>query len=192
MVDIPPPKNLPNTDITTHYAFVGDAAFPLTLYMLRPYAKDNLTDGQRIFNYRLSRARRVIENTFGILTARWQILVHTICLNTENAIAVIKALICLHNFIMITDEEMSMPNARLYCPPNFVDSMDNENGEWRNMRKDNVTFVDITRLGSNNASERAKTQRTILKNYFLSPIGEAQAPWQYNSAFRGININLPE
>jgi len=61
---------LPNTNITTHYAFVGDEAFPLKLYMLRPYSRDNLTDAQRIFNYRLSRARRVIENAFGILTVR--------------------------------------------------------------------------------------------------------------------------
>ncbi|XP_011858922.1 PREDICTED: uncharacterized protein LOC105556438 [Vollenhovia emeryi] len=43
LVDIPPPKNLPNTNIITHYAFVGDEAFPLKLYMLRPYSKDNLT-----------------------------------------------------------------------------------------------------------------------------------------------------
>ncbi|TGZ47096.1 hypothetical protein DBV15_12172, partial [Temnothorax longispinosus] len=56
-------------------------------------------------------------------------------------------------------EEISMLNARLYCPPNFVNSMDEENGEW---------------------------------HYFLSSIGEAQAPWQYNYVFRGININLPE
>jgi len=129
LVDIPPSKNLPNTNIATHYAFVGDEAFPLKLYMLRPYSRDNLTDAQRIFNYRLSRARRVIENAFGILTVRWQILLNTICLNPENTIAIVKAVICLHNFIMITDEEMSMSNARLYCPPNFVDRMDEENGE---------------------------------------------------------------
>jgi len=118
---------LPNTNIITHYAFVGDEAFPLKLYMLRPYSRDNLTDAQRIFNYHLSHARRVI--AFGILTIRWQILLNTICLNPENIIAVVKAVICLHNFIMITDEEMNMPNVRLYCPPNFVDRMDEENGE---------------------------------------------------------------
>jgi len=141
-------------------------AFPLKLYMLRPYSRDNLTDVQCIFNYRLSRARRVIRNAFGILTVRWQILLNIICLNPENTIAIVKAVICLHNFIMITDEEMSMPNALLYCPPNFVNRMDEENGDWRNIRRDNVAFVDITRLGSNNASQRAIEQRNILKDYF--------------------------
>lgn len=182
---------MPHTDIKTHYAFVSDEAFPLKLYMLRPYARDHLTDEQRIFNYRLSRARRVIENTFGILTVRWQILLNTICLNPENVTAIVKALVCLYNYIMITNEEISMPSARLYCPLNFVDSMDEDNGEWRNIRG-NVSLDDITRLGSNNASRRATEQRNILKNYFLSPIGEAQVPWQYNNAFKGININLPE
>ena len=39
--------------------------------MQRPYPGRGISESQRVFNYRLSRARRVIDNAFGILTARY-------------------------------------------------------------------------------------------------------------------------
>ncbi|KYN50486.1 hypothetical protein ALC57_00124 [Trachymyrmex cornetzi] len=38
---------------------------------------------------------------------------------------------------------------------------------------------------------RAKEMRNTLKKYFVSPIGEAHAPWQYEYIFRGAIINPP-
>ena len=38
------------------YFLVGDEIFPLTTWLMRPYP-GNLTEPQRVFNYRLSRAR---------------------------------------------------------------------------------------------------------------------------------------
>jgi hypothetical protein len=54
--------------------FVGDHAFPLRRHLLKPYGYNNLTIKQRIFNYRLSRARQIAENAFGILASRLRIL----------------------------------------------------------------------------------------------------------------------
>lgn len=45
--------------------FVGDDAFPLKHYLLKPYSKNSLTVQENIFNYRLSRAIRIVENCFG-------------------------------------------------------------------------------------------------------------------------------
>lgn len=71
-LNAPPPSSLSGTDIMMPYFLVGDEIFPLRHNLMRPYSKRNrLTETQRIYNYRHSRARRVIENAFGILTTRY-------------------------------------------------------------------------------------------------------------------------
>ena len=72
---IPPPRQLPlvnedfyNTEecIPLPFVFVGDDAFQLTESCMKTYGRKNMADDQRIFDYRLSRRRRVTENAFGI------------------------------------------------------------------------------------------------------------------------------
>lgn len=53
---------LPNTNIIMSYAFVGEEAYPLRNDLLKPYPHRQLQPEQHIFNYRLSRARRVVES----------------------------------------------------------------------------------------------------------------------------------
>ena len=67
-VNLPDPVTLPNDDAGSRfpYFFIGDKAFPLRPYLLRPYSDRALDcDAKKLFNYRLSRARRVAENSFG-------------------------------------------------------------------------------------------------------------------------------
>lgn len=56
------------TNLTLAQVFVGDAAFPLDAAF--PYSGRGLDLEKATFHYRLSRARRVVENTFVILAAR--------------------------------------------------------------------------------------------------------------------------
>ena len=55
------------------YVLVADDAFGLKTYLMKPYSNHNSQLDQQSFNNRLSRARRVIENTFGIATTRFRI-----------------------------------------------------------------------------------------------------------------------
>lgn len=66
--------------------------------ILKPY-KILQTDKQRIFNYRLSRARRVIENSFGLLSFKWRIFKSTIKADTSLVESIIESCVCLHNWL---------------------------------------------------------------------------------------------
>jgi len=51
------------------------------------------------FNKRFCRARRVVENVFGILKQKWRIFLRPIESNVQTTVYVVKATCCLHNFI---------------------------------------------------------------------------------------------
>lgn len=73
-LQLPPPtpvRGIPNMALP--YFVVGDDAFPLGPTLLKPYAKRDMTYEQRSYNYRLSRARRLSENGFGILSNRFRV-----------------------------------------------------------------------------------------------------------------------
>ena len=54
------------------YFLVDDEIFPQKTWLMCPYPGRELPDEEKsVYNYRLSRARRTIENAFGILAARW-------------------------------------------------------------------------------------------------------------------------
>lgn len=105
-MNVPLPAPIKENGVDFPYCIVGDEAFPLKPYLLRPYpGKTGCSKEQRVFNYRLSRARRTIENAFGILANRWQIFRKAIRSNTENTIKIVKAAVCLHNWLRMSDLE---------------------------------------------------------------------------------------
>lgn len=76
MLDIPEAKFLPESELEVPHFLVGDEIFPLKNWLMRLHSgKALINEERKFFNYRLSRARRTIENTFGILVARFSILV---------------------------------------------------------------------------------------------------------------------
>ena len=102
--------NIPNGNplFGTHhpvmpYVFVGDEAFSLSQHVLRPYSGKYLAHKKRIFNFRLSRARRYVECSFGILSNKWRILHRPLNGNLDLALSIVKACCSLHNFTLNRD-----------------------------------------------------------------------------------------
>ncbi|KYN11014.1 hypothetical protein ALC57_16832, partial [Trachymyrmex cornetzi] len=186
-VEIPGPCNLPRTAIKTNHVFIGDEIFPLDLHLMKPYSKKELTDNQRIFNYRLSRAPLSIENTFGILCARWQILIAFSARSglhqPGNVEEIIKALVCLHNYIMTMEERLE-PSERRYCAQNLIDreNADHEimEGVWHGMTGAGTLFENIRKMGRNSGTNAAKAQRDVLCEYFVTDVGFSMSPGNMN------------
>lgn len=175
-ISLPSEFYLPHTNVALPFALVGDEGFPLKKYLMRPYARRNLVDNQqRIFNYRLSRARRIIENVFGILVARWQIFQGLICCKLQTAEVIVQAACCLHNFIISTNS-----NNR-YMQEDFIDREDSDGklieGNWRNLISQHPAINRMGRVGANIGSIAAMRQRDTLAQYFVSD--EGSIPWQW-------------
>ncbi|KAM4045383.1 uncharacterized protein ACNLHF_009211 [Anomaloglossus baeobatrachus] len=99
---IPPPVALPGTSgPLAPYVMVADAGFALSKHVMRPYPRRSIDDRKQYFNYRLTKARRYVECSFGILSNKWRIYQTTIQLQPNSVKSVIKATIVFHNFCRI-------------------------------------------------------------------------------------------
>ncbi|XP_057660728.1 uncharacterized protein LOC130896574 [Diorhabda carinulata] len=96
-------------DLPEYGVIIGDNTFPLRTNLMKPYSKIGLSTAEKIFNYRLSRARRVVESTFGTLVWRFRIFSRPIDLAPETIDKVIWAACCLHNKLRKTDPSNYMP-----------------------------------------------------------------------------------
>ena len=112
LLPFPKNKELPGTrSCALPYVLVGDEAFPLLPNLMRPFPSDSLTDEKRIYNYRLSRARRVVENSFGILASRFRCFRRSLIMKPSNAVKVVKASVVLHNFLRKECSTYSTPQS---------------------------------------------------------------------------------
>lgn len=144
------------------FTVVGDSAFPLMTHLMRSYPgkKARGDRAKRVFNYRLSRARRVVESAFGILASRWKVYERPFEIPVYKVDKVVLASVVLHNFLtkpgnigfdMLSDEET-----------------------------DNIVARCFSSLRTSNAqAKRASFAiRDDFKDFFMSPSGDV--PWQWD------------
>ena len=186
-LNIPPPCVVSGSEVELPHVIIGDEAFPMRPYLMRPYpgrGRHILPYSQKVYNYRLSRARRMIENAFGILVARWRIFRAPMNADIENCELYIKAAFVLHNYLRNhIYEKDSTP--RLYIPHDFVDS-DNLDGSvapgsWRREIDGSTGVTDVGRFGANMHATDVAHIRDKFATYFVSPGGAVA--WQHRCAF---------
>ncbi|KAJ8885547.1 hypothetical protein PR048_011745 [Dryococelus australis] len=124
----------------------------------------------------------MVENTFRILYANWHIYRRPILGNNKLVKAIVKATVCLHNSLLIEEENLTL-SERKYVSSMTPDTIDAEGstlpGQWRN----DVTGEDALRnlgptqrLGSNRYSLNATHIREMYTDFFL---GEGQIEQQW-------------
>lgn len=171
---IPPPTNLPNSDIHVPYVIVGDDAFPLQTYLMKPYPGSDLPFEKHIHNYRLSRAQRVSENAFGILSSQFQVFNKPIHTCPDRANVVVQASIVLHNMLHTESRQA-------YSPPELLDQEDIQRrrivkGQWHNQGHNGLGDLQIIpRRPTRGAMDVCNSFCAYFNN-------EGSVPWQSEMA----------
>lgn len=165
---LPPNKCLPGTNTLLPHVIVADEAFPLHENLMRPFPGTQTlgNEDKKIFNYRLSRARRVSENAFGILVQKFRIYQRKLQISPEHLDKVVLATCCLHNFLKDDDSPW----------------VSTEDGQVTN-----DGLVDLPGIGGN-SSRSSIDIREQFKNYFTSDAGSVS--WQTEMVRRGKKHNV--
>lgn len=176
-LNFPPPEPLPLRTRECPYVIIGDDAFALKTNLMKPFPQQNLDIQSRICNYRFSRARRVVENVFGILRNRWGIFGSPISLKPDKVELLTMTAVCLHNWLI------RGVSKSVYVPQSLVDHIEPTGeivpGTWR----DDVTatvcsFLPLQKLAhGNKPSRHAKLVRDEFKEYFYE---EGAVSWQWS------------
>ena len=169
-LQMPQPRRIPGCAGRVPYYFVADDAFRLHFTTMKPYGGHGLTRNEQVFNKRLSRGRRTVENVFGIMAQKFKCLLHCIEHEPFNVEVMVTAMCVLHNFLRNRAPQVYMPQGTL---DEQLDDNDYNPGSWRN----NATLTELKRMSGRNATQYATDMRTRLTNYFVTPQG--QYHWQY-------------
>ncbi|KAK3883774.1 hypothetical protein Pcinc_011899 [Petrolisthes cinctipes] len=147
--------------LSTILMAVADASYRFIFHEVGVYGRENDASvfAQSAFGKALEDVpgRRVVENAFGIMVAKWRILRQPVIAKREKVDVIVKAIGVLHNFMR--EREGSELD---YSMGGNSNGLDNVRG----------------RLGANMYSNAAQNVRETFAEYFVSPQGSL--PFQYN------------
>eukprot|EP00794_Sanderia_malayensis_P005742 gene5742-biopygen4655 len=133
---------------------LGDSAFPFESFLMKPYTNAVLSKKERYFNYRLSRARMVVEGAFGQLKGRWRFLLRkSESYPYETKIATLACLV-LHNICLDCGDTL---------PAKLDLSTDPTTGQRRNREtiKDLLLMTTSRKIFDGHENKAAKIRKTL-------------------------------
>ncbi|XP_061716935.1 uncharacterized protein LOC133524806 [Cydia pomonella] len=153
------------------YVFVADDAFPLRKDMIKPFRQNDLDSRiKKIYNYQTSRARRIVENAFGIIAARFRIYRTQMNLSPETIGSVVRATCALHNYL--TSSSLSYASSECFDIENFEEGTITSGLTTRAS-----TLEPLQRTIQGRAPQIANQIRSQFMTYFVS---EGKVPWHDN------------
>lgn len=156
-------------------ANVGDEAFPLKSFLMKPYPSRKLDQNKRIFNCQISRARRFVENVFGILTCRSRVFKQAIPLEPEKVERIVLACCALDNFLR------TKKSSTEYLAPGMLDE-DIENGSvnfgsWR--QEIGNDLPGLTQQSGNRSSNNVREIRVLRLFLYFNTNGQVSWQWDF-------------
>jgi hypothetical protein len=163
-LNLPPSQPLPGRHLEVPFVIVGDDAFPLKQYLMKPFPTRQLDFEKRVYNYRLSRARRIVGNAFGILSSRFGIFQKPLPFHPDKVTVFVLASCALHNYLR------SQTSARQIYSPDELE---------RGCGAENVAncLRNISQQGVNKSNADARTVREEYCDYFNT---NGSVEWQWD------------
>ncbi|KAJ8869267.1 hypothetical protein PR048_030839 [Dryococelus australis] len=150
--------NFQNQDLSSQqqpgrvpYVIIGDEGSGRSQFVLRPYGGRFLTVEKKVFNYRLTRARRYVECCFGIFSDKWIKFHRALSVEPYLTESIIKSCCHLDNFVRERDGVK------------FEDTLTARG------------FAEGMPVDNSNTDNNARCTRAIVTDYFLN---EGALEWQ--------------
>jgi hypothetical protein len=165
---LPQPVPLNGREKSVSYFFIGDKAFPLSENLMKVYPGQHPKGSkERVFNYRICRARRNVENVFGLASSVFRVLRKPMLLEPEKAQLVVMPIACLHNFLRRSPDY----SAAICTAPGTFGYEENgrvTEGSWRAMSNENMNSLFPIRKIARTPTLKAKEIWDELAAHFLS------------------------
>jgi hypothetical protein len=171
-LNIPTDRPLPGRNKPQPFVIIADEAFPLKANIMKPYSGRNaVSKERRIYNYRTSRARRIVENAFGILSNRFRIFLSPINLRPETVQLIVLASCALHNFLR---DQVSANSDEDLVDTEDVATGVTVPGSWRQL----VCNGSWSRLAADNSRRSTEYASEVREEFCAFFNNEGRVPWQ--------------